>query len=91
MKLIRLTIMNEVGLHARPATLFIGECSKHQSVIRARNINQSSRWVNAKSILGLLSLGVEKGHEIELEINGVDEEQTAVGLQQLVKSDFSTQ
>jgi phosphotransferase system HPr (HPr) family protein len=88
MKLIRLIIMNEVGLHARPATLFINECCKFQSTIRARNIDQSSRWVNAKSILGLLSLGVEKGQEIELEITGVDEEQTAEGLQILVNSDF---
>jgi len=88
MKKKQIIIANEVGLHARPATLFINECKKYSSNIRIRNINTDSPWTNAKSILGILSLGVQKNQAIELEITGDDEDLAIQGIQNLVENDF---
>ena len=89
MKQLMLEITNPVGLHARPAALFV-KCTKtSQSIIRVRNGTKSGKWVDGKSILGVLTLGVQKGHTIEITFEGPDEEKSAEALKQLVDSDFS--
>ncbi len=80
-------VMNRVGLHARPAAEFVKQAGQFSSTIRIRNRTQESAWVDAKSILGVLTLGVEKGHEIELTVEGEDEEEAVQALRSLIESD----
>lgn len=89
MKQLILKIINEVGLHARPAAVFVKEAARFQSSIRVRNLTCGSDWSNAKSILGVLTLGVQKDHEIELQIEGQDEEEAVGSLAELIRTDFA--
>ena len=87
MQVVREWVRNEVGLHARPASVFVQCAAKFRSRITIRNI-KSGETVNAKSILRVLTLGVGQGDEIELIIDGEDEANAAVALRQLFVSDF---
>ena len=82
---ITLTIQNAVGLHARPAALFVQEASKHRAEIRVRNGDLAA---NAKSILSILTLGAEQGSVITVSAEGEDAVQALAALQALVESDF---
>ena len=84
-----LTISNDVGLHARPAAEFVKLAAKYQSNITIRNMNNDSAAVDAKSILSVLTLGVEKGHQIELTCDGQDEVQAIQAVRELIVSDFA--
>ena len=64
-----ITVKNEVGLHARPATYFIQKANEFKSSIW---VEKDERRVNAKSLLGVLSLGVVKGTSINLIADGPD-------------------
>jgi phosphotransferase system HPr (HPr) family protein len=86
MKNVTLQIINEVGLHARPAAQFVQQAGKYQAKIMIRNMTADSKWVNAKSILSVLTLGAEKGHEVELQAEGPDEAQAIEGLADLIRS-----
>jgi phosphotransferase system HPr (HPr) family protein len=86
MKNAILRIINEVGLHARPAAQFVQQAGKYQAKIMLRNLTADSKWVNAKSILSVLTLGAEKGHEVELQADGPDEAQAIDGLADLIRS-----
>ena len=79
-------IQNEVGLHARPATFFIQKANSFKSNIM---IEKGNRRANAKSLLGVLSLGIEKGHEIIIQADGADEDEAAEGLADLLLNTFS--
>lgn len=81
-----ITVMNSVGLHARPATYFIQEANKYKSSI---SVKKDQRKVNAKSLLGVLSLGVVQGMTIEIEAEGVDENEAVEGLAALVEKGFA--
>ncbi|MFO8036826.1 MAG: HPr family phosphocarrier protein [Anaerolineales bacterium] len=86
---IQLTLENEVGLHARPASLFVKQASGFTSEVTVRNISDGTEWVDAKSILSILTLGAEQGHEIEIRATGEDEEEAIQALEHLVRSNFS--
>jgi phosphocarrier protein FPr len=86
---VRLKVTNAAGLHARPAAIFVAEASKFSSKIRIRNATSNTGWTDAKSILSVLTLGVEVQHEIELTTDGPDEEQAAAELTHLITSDFA--
>jgi phosphotransferase system HPr (HPr) family protein len=86
MKNVTLQIINEVGLHARPAAQFVQQAGKYQAKIMIRNMTAGSNWVNAKSILSVLTLGAEKDHEVELQVEGPDEAQAIDGLADLIRS-----
>ena len=66
-----ITVNNEVGLHARPATYFIQKANEYKCGIW---VEKEERRVNAKSLLGVLSLGIVKGTTITLIADGADEE-----------------
>lgn len=89
MQQLRLKVINKVGLHARPAAVFVREAGGFEADIRIRNATSDSGWVDAKSILSLLTLGVEQDHEIELEIEGADEASAAQTLRTLIETDFT--
>jgi multiphosphoryl transfer protein len=73
MQLATARILNETGLHARPAAIFVNTLKKFHAQVRVRNLTEGSAWVDAKNILAVLGLGAECGHELELEIDGSDE------------------
>jgi len=79
-------VQNQVGLHARPATFFIQKSNEFKSSIW---IEKEDRKVNAKSLLGVLSLGITKGTEIKIITDGVDEEEAINALEALIESNFS--
>lgn len=89
MQKIGLKVINEVGLHARPASEFVKAASQFRSKILVRNVTKDSKAVDAKSILSVLTLGVEKDHEIELTAEGDDETQAIQLLRELIESDFA--
>ena len=81
-----ITINNEVGLHARPATFFIQKANEFKSGIW---VEKDERRVNAKSLLGVLSLGIVGGTSIRIIADGADEQQAVEGLVHLVESGFA--
>ena len=76
-------IQNQVGLHARPATFFIQKANEFKSSIW---VEKEERRVNAKSLLGVLSLGIMGGTQIRIIAGGDDEEQAVEELVKLVSS-----
>lgn len=84
----RITITHPVGLHARPASLFVQQAAKFKSKITVENLNVPGKPVDARSILGVLTLGVLCGHEIHLRADGPDEAEALQALQTLVASNF---
>lgn len=80
------TIQNSVGLHARPATFFIQKANSYKSSIW---VEKGDRRVNAKSLLGVLSLGIPKGTGITIIADGVDEQEALDGLVNLIKTGFN--
>jgi len=88
MRKITLAVRVDVGLHARPAALFVKEAGRFESEISVRNCTTGSEWADAKSILSVLSLGVERDHEIELEVDGPDEAEAIEAFSALVGSNF---
>jgi len=89
MQKIILHVINEVGLHARPASEFVKLAGQFKAGLQVRNMTTNSSAVDAKSILSVLTLGVEKGHEIELTGEGDDEMQAIDALRELIESDFA--
>ncbi|MCL2220903.1 MAG: HPr family phosphocarrier protein [Oscillospiraceae bacterium] len=79
------TVMIQVGLHARPATFLIQKANEYRSSIW---IEKDERRVNAKSLLGVLSLGVAQGVTISVIADGPDEIEAVDTLCQLINSDF---
>ena len=79
------TIRNSVGLHARPATFFVQKANSFKSSIW---VEKEDCRVNAKSLLGVLSLGITKGTNIILIADGADEAAAVDGLADLVDSEF---
>ena len=88
MQKTQVVVNNDVGLHARPASLFVSMAGKYQSSIQVRNLTAQGEWGNAKSILKVLTLGVEKGHNIEITAEGPDEKEAIQALETLVLSNF---
>ncbi len=81
-----ITIKNSVGLHARPATFFIQKANSYSSSIW---VEKEDRRVNAKSLLGVLSLGIVKDMTVTLIADGVDEAEALEGLAELVDAGFN--
>ena len=80
------TVQNSVGLHARPATFFIQRANEFKSSIW---VEKDERRVNAKSLLGVLSLGIVKGTKINIIADGSDEAEAVSTLVGLIASNFS--
>ena len=79
-------VKNQVGLHARPATFFIQKANEFKSSIW---VEREERRVNAKSLLGVLSLGILGGSEIRIIADGTDEQSAVEALVELVESGFA--
>ena len=79
-------VQNQVGLHARPATFFIQKANEFKSSIW---VEKDERRVNAKSLLGDLSLGIVGGTSIDIIADGSDEQEAVDSLVALVESGFA--
>ena len=86
MKTRDVVITNASGLHARPATFFIQKANSYKCTIL---VEKDDRKVNAKSLLGVLSLGIAKGMTITLIADGQDEESAIKGLDELIQTGFA--
>lgn len=78
-------ILNQQGLHARPASVFSKTAGKFKSTI---SIVHSSGTANAKSIINIMSLGLKKGEEIKIITQGADEKEAMEALISLIESKF---
>ena len=81
-----ITVTNQVGLHARPATFFIQKANEFSSSIW---VEKDDRKVNGKSLLGVLSLGITKGTTITVYADGADQDEALDALESLIKNNFS--
>ena len=79
-------VQNKAGLHARPATFFIQKANEFKSTVW---IEKEERRVNAKSLLGVLSLGIVGGTDIKIIADGADEKAAVDELIALVESGFA--
>lgn len=81
----KLTVLNKLGIHARPAAQFVRVASKFQSDVTVEKDDES---VDGKSIMGLMMLAVGCGAEISVTVDGEDEAETIAALEALVQSKF---
>jgi len=82
---ITLTVHHQVGLHARPAALFVQTAKQFHCEIK---VTHGEKEANAKSILSVLALGAEQGAVITIRAEGEDADQALAALKALVESDF---
>ena len=80
------TITNNIGLHARPATFFIQKANSYKSSVW---IEKEDRKINANSLLGVLSLGIAKGMTVTISAEGIDEAEAINGLANLINTGFA--
>jgi len=80
-----IAVKNLVGLHARPATFFIQKANEFKSSVW---VEKDERRVNAKSLLGILSLGIVKDSSITIIADGADEVVAVDSLIALIEKDF---
>ena len=81
----KVIVNNKAGLHAKPASLFVQKANNFKSEIY---IKKDATRVNAKSIMGVMILAVQKGDEIQIEANGDDEKKAVEQLKQLIEDRF---
>ena len=85
----RVVVTHEVGLHARPASMFVQTANKFAAAITVQNLSTGSDCVDGKSIIMVLTLGVLQNHELLIKAEGPDAENAVQALYQLVKRNFS--
>jgi len=85
MSQITLTILHEMGLHARPAALFVKTAKQFDSDIR---VTYGNRKANAKSILNVLTLGAGQNAVITIDAEGDDADEALAALQALIENNF---
>lgn len=84
MKTVEYVITDPVGLHARPAGLFVKKASSYQSNITVQN-TENDKSADAKRIMAVMSLGVKQGNKIILSIEGEDEGTAQAELEAFLK------
>ncbi|HZU19053.1 MAG TPA: HPr family phosphocarrier protein [Candidatus Dormibacteraeota bacterium] len=86
-----LTVEHEHGLHLRPAADFVRLAARYRAEVRVGNLTRGgNRRANARSLLEVTALGVDRGHRILLEAEGEDAEEAVAALRRLVESGFET-
>lgn len=85
MKKISYVVQDAMGMHARPAGQFVKEAAKFSSSIK---IAANGKEVDAKKIIGVMSLGVRQGQEILLTVEGADEEEAVSSLEVFFKENL---
>lgn len=78
------TVIEEVGIHTRPASILVQAASQFKAEV---NIEYNGRSVNLKSIVGVMSLGVPHGAQIQITAAGSDEDMAIQGIEEALKSE----
>ena len=81
-------VKHKVGLHARPASLFVQTAAKFSSAIKVKNISANGNFVDAKSIIMVLTLGVMRDHEVVIQTEGADADAALAALRSLIENNF---
>jgi phosphotransferase system HPr (HPr) family protein len=81
-------VKHKVGLHARPAALFVQTAAKFSSKIKVKNLTANGNFVDAKSIIMVLTLGVMKDHEVVIQTEGADADAALGALRSLIEGNF---
>ena len=81
-------VKHKVGLHARPASLFVQTANKFASKIRVKNLTAKGDFVDAKSIIMLLTLGVMNDHDVLIQTDGADADAALGALKSLIENNF---
>lgn len=76
------TITADTGVHARPATLLVNKAGQYEAEVE---VSYNDKKVNLKSIMGVMSLGIPKGAEINVIATGGDEEAALNGVAEIIK------
>ena len=81
-------VKHKVGLHARPASMFVQTAAKYSSQIKVKNQTTNGKFVDAKSIIMVLTLGVMKDHEVVIQSEGTDADAALAALKSLIENNF---
>jgi phosphocarrier protein HPr len=81
---IEVEVRNEWGLHARPAAAFVRAAAGFVSIVRLENVTLAGSAVDAKSIVGVMGSGVERGHKVRVVADGADEDRAVETLRDLL-------
>ena len=81
-----LTIVNRLGLHARPAAMFVRISSRHRSEVW---VSKEGEEVNGKSIMGLMMLAAGQGSKLRIRCDGPDADKAIEELEELIKAGFN--
>lgn len=81
-------VRHKVGLHARPAAMFVQTAAKFSSKIKVKNLTSKGNFVDAKSIIMVLTLGVMKDHEVVIQTDGADADAALEALKSLIEANF---
>jgi phosphotransferase system HPr (HPr) family protein len=84
----KFVVSHPAGLHARPASVFVKTCNSFPCDIKVKNLTTNSALVNAKSVLAVLTLGVDSGHEILVTANGDKENDVLIAIKELIATNF---
>jgi len=85
---LEITVINKVGLHARPAAAFVKRAQGYKSQVSIENLTKKTEAVNAKSFVKLLSIAVDRDNLIRITAEGEDELQAIESLKELVNDNF---
>lgn len=83
-----ITVKHPVGLHARPAAIFVKTAQQFESTITITNLSRNGASANAKSILQVIKAAVGQGQTIELVVDGPDAQAAADELTELIENNF---
>ncbi|MGN0641804.1 MAG: HPr family phosphocarrier protein [Huintestinicola sp.] len=85
MKEFRYVIKDENGIHARPAGILVKQAAQYESDI---TVKCGDRSASAKKLFGLMAMGIKKGSEITVTVNGSDEDKAAEDIEKFIRSNF---
>ncbi len=88
METLEITVINKVGLHARPAAAFVKRAQGYKSQVSIENLTKKTEAVNAKSFVKLLSIAVDRDNLIRITAEGEDELQAIESLKELFNNNF---
>jgi phosphocarrier protein HPr len=85
MKTVSTQIVNKLGMHARASAKFVSLAANFKSDV---TLGRNGQHANGKSIMGIMMLAAGKGSQVELSVNGVDEDQALAELLALIENRF---
>ncbi|MEW5784028.1 MAG: HPr family phosphocarrier protein [Bacillota bacterium] len=89
MKTAVIKYSHPIGLHARPAALVVKTANQFDAAVSFRNLSASGQWVNAKSMLSLITAGVKQNDDVEIKTEGKDERQALTAIQNLFQTELN--